>query len=563
MKKTLLLTATLILTAIASWAQNALSFTIYPTKTGPFTIFYSTYNTPSTNAMQVDWGDGQLKIENGKAETGSDPSKVIQGTVTAGIPIKLYSNCIDAILIESYAKSIRCDGNNPQLQYIYYLKDDLSSVDLEALYMSLIDRNGKTDWGELHLSKALNVTNAGPNILKSNAFAPIKKKWHVCSWKEWTGSFANRTNWHLTEAVATANLIPAITLQTTTTANMTDLQLGIKDSPQLPWIVNTSLIRIDDGTTNHQFVEVSRYSTNDEFGSNAPKKNVKGTGTTGEVKIYGAMVSHIKTNDIRSLNINNLTNLRYLLTNNSNYITDILGINQQKSLNYLDLSGNVKLTNVNVNISPELKTLTVKGCSSLKELWFVRLNLEFLDISKCVSLPVKKISLLNDATKLNKIYAENLGWNACDLDALYYSLGQSPPAPGLISVEDAAHTTISNDFGGSNKTIATAKGWNVSRYADGWIPLSGNGGGCITGISQTEAAKFITVFPNPATDIVNITLVPTLKAESLEVIDISGKTIFSVPVSPNELEFKINVSGYAKGMYLIRVGHFTQKLLVK
>ena len=93
--------------------------------------------------------------------------------------------------------------------------------------------------------------------------------------------------------------------------------------------------------------------------------------------------------------------------------------------------------------------------------------------------------------------------------------------------------------------------------------LTGDGGGCTTGISQEEAAKFISVFPNPATDVVNITLVPNLNAESLQVIDFTGKTVFTMPVSPSKSEYQINVSNYSKGVYLIRVGSITHKMLVK
>ncbi len=564
MKKTLLVTAMLILGTLSTMAQtNGLSFTIYPDASGTFTIWYSTKNAPSTNVMEVNWGDGNVVVYNDKAETGSDPTKMIYGTVSPTSPIKLYSNCIEAIYILYAAKGIRCEANNPRCQYIYYFHDNLSPEDLEALYMSLND-GSSFGWGELYLSENVQtIGDAGDNILKSNAFITTTKNWRVCSWKAWSGTVTERMHWSLTEALATTYLKPAIKFKTPTTANMTDLQIGIMDSPEWPWFVNKSMIRIDDGTNNNKSLEVLRYATEDEFLNNAPKLTIKGTGTTGEVKIYGAMVSHIKTDQISFLDLTRLTNLRYLRINNCDNFEYLFGITKQTNLEYLNLNNNAKLSNVNVSLSPTLKTLLVAGCSSLKDLYFSRASLEFLDISRCVNIPRNKLSTLSDATKLNRIYADNLGWDACDLDVLYYDLRLSPPSPGIISVNDASNSTPSNDWEGSNKTIATAKGWDVSRWNGAWIPLSGNGGGCITGISQAEAAKFITVFPNPATDVVNITLVPNLHAESLELIDITGKTIFSVPVSPTELEVQINVSGYAKGIYLIRIGNITQKLLVK
>lgn len=565
MRKILLLTTMLIFGTIATWAQtNGLSFTIYPEESGTFDFHYSTINAPSNNVMEVDWGNGQIVVYNEDNPTGSDPNIHIVGEVTASSPIKLYSNCIDAIYIQGKARGIRCEANNPHLEYIYYFRNTLSPENLEALYLSLTDRND-LGWGELHLTQQENIADAGDNILKSNAFITHEKNWNVCSFKAWSADYYyERMHWYLDENLAKTHLIPAVTFQTKTTANMTDLQIGIMDTPEWPWYVFNSLIRIDDGTDNHRSVEVSRYETNMEFENNAPKLTIKGTGSTGEVKIYGALVSHFATNQIRSLYLNNITNLRFLSTKNSNDLTELLGINQQKHLNYLDLSGNAYLTYLNVNASPQLTTLRVGGCWNLEELWFTKTNLEFLDIAECVNLPRKKISTISDATKLKRIYAECLDWDACELDAFYYDLRPSPPSSALISVDDPGLSAPSNDWAGSNKTIATGKGWNVSRWnGSEWIQLFGDGGGCITGISQTEAAKFISVFPNPAIGVVNITLGQNLNAEILQVIDVTGKTIFSVPLSPNELEVQINVSDYAKGIYLIRVGHITHKMIVK
>ena len=567
MKRIYLLTLTLILGTIAAWAQtNALSFTIYPVESGLFTIWYSTKDAPSTNVMEVDWGNGAgVQVYNGSFPTGSDPTKKIEGMVNRLNPIQIYSNCIEAIFIVSIVRGIRCGANNPYCQYIYYFGGSLSAINLEAFYMSLND-GSNFGWGELHLTEQDSISNAGDNILRSNAFIAADNDWRICSFKSWTGSISERMNWSLSESLARTHLKPAITLQTSTTADMTDLQIGIMEGHNLPWYVLRSFVRIDDGTTNYNALEVLRYETNDAFVSNSPNLTIKGTGTTGLVKIYGALVSHFKTDQIGFLDLNNTKNLRYLYINNCNNFNLLPGLYKQIQLEYLDLDKNANLMSVDVSLAP-IKQLRVQGCSSLTELYFRSGILDFLNISECSSLPRKKISSLRHALKLNSIYAENLGWDACDLDSFYndlYDLRPSIYYPGLISVDDYTFTTPPNDWAGSNKTIARDKGWDVVRYENGsYTSLYGDGGGCTTGISQAEAAKFITVFPNPANDVVNITLVPNLNAECLEVIDVTGKTIFSVPVSPTELEIQINVSDYAKGIYLIRVGHYTHKMLVK
>lgn len=565
MKKILLLTAALILGTIATMAQtNALSFTIYPDESGPYVIWYSTKDAPSTHAMEVDWGDGAgVQVYNDNVPTGSDPTKAIQGTVFRANPIKIYSNCIEAIYIVTEARGIRCEANNPKLEYIYYFNNNLSSENLEALYLSLPDRIGD-GWGELHLSQQENIADAGDNILKSNAFITHNNNWRVCSYKAWYGELYERMHWNLTNALATTYLIPAITLQTKSTANMTDLQIGIMDSFDWPWNGNSSMVRIDDGTDNYKSLEVLSYETNNKFEYYAPKLVINGTGATGEVKIYGALVSHFKTNQIRSLNLNNITNLRYIYSAASDSLTNVLGIHKQKQLNFLNLTDNASLTGLDLSALTKLEYLDVCGCSNLEDLYFSRVSLESLLFNQCVKLKPNRISTLSDATELLDVVAGNLGWDACELDALYYDLRPVNLYLCFIYVDLDDLAEPSNDWEGSNKEIATDKGWIVKRFESGsQVSIYGDGGGCITGISQEEAAQFISVFPNPATDVVNITLVPNLNAESLQVIDVTGKTVFSIPVSPSESEYQINVSDYAKGIYLIRVGHITHKMLVK
>ena len=340
MKKLFIISAALLLGTLATWAQvvPGLSFTIYPKESGSFVLWYSTKNAPSTNVMQVDWGNGILQVYNDQAETGSETSKYVDGTVTKGKAIKVYSNYLEAFLVNEEATAIKCEANNPELQYFYYWHNDLSPADLEAFYMSLKDRNGN-DWGELHLSNRTSIVNDGGNILKSNGFIALDKKWYVCSTKKEAGSFSERTNWFMDENSAKENLIPAITLQSPTTTDITDLQLGIKQSPQLPWDLSTSIVRIDDGTNNHKSLEVSSYESDAEF-FNAPKLTVKGTDATGLIKIYGASVSHIFTFQISALNLSNTTNLRYIRINNCNKLSNIPGLENQKLLEELDLMNN-------------------------------------------------------------------------------------------------------------------------------------------------------------------------------------------------------------------------------
>ena len=562
MKKLFIISALLIISALSTWSQEA-SFTIYPEASGTFKIWYSTKNAApgSLDAVKVDWGDGVLKSYSEENDGGSDPTNKILGTVTANRPIIVYSNFIESILISNNAKAIQCEANNPVLAYIYYFQYNLSSEALEHLYMSLTKRNGKV-YGELHLSQQTSIALAGDNILKSNAFIATDKNWQICSMKAYAGE--NRINWTLHETAAKLRLIPAITLQTPTTANVTDLQLGIKEIPNYPYSISTSLIRIEDGTENHKPASVSSYSTTIEFTRNAPKLTIKGTNGVSVIKIYGALLSHFRTKKISTLDITNISNLRYLNVNISANSTSVPGLENQKLLEYLDLSDNLSLKSVNVEASKNLTELRVEGCPQLNQLKFDQKSLHFLNINKCVSLAYMALPTLRFATDLENIHANNLGWDACTMNAFYNNLSSSPSSTNAqIHIHDVTYTTPPNDWEGSNKTIATDKGWIVyGSMTGGLVSLTGDGGGCIPeGISEVEADSFIALYPNPATDIVNISIKQNLNAESLQVIDFTGKTIFTVPVT--SAEHQINVSDYAKGIYLIRIGNITRKLFVK
>jgi hypothetical protein len=69
------------------------------------------------------------------------------------------------------------------------------------------------------------------------------------------------------------------------------------------------------------------------------------------------------------------------------------------------------------------------------------------------------------------------------------------------------------------------------------------------GVKNNEFVNQLSVYPNPANDMVTIAATTNLK--QIEVIDLAGKVIFS----SNNLSNKctINTSAYNKGMYIIKV----------
>lgn len=523
MKKLALLTTMIICCTFSTWAATGLSFTIWPETSGTFRIWYSTYNAPSGNVVTVQTDNEEFHNYE-KAQTGSNPSKLIEITATKGKPFKIYSNYLDAIWISSKAEAIRCGSNNPQLQYIYYLYDNLSPENLEALYLSLNDRSSKSNWGELHLTTESNVANISNNIKKSNAFITIDKKWAICSTKAWTGNIAERTHWWINSEVALKSiLIPAIEITTPTTANI-ELRLGIMPDMSrlyLPY----SYVRIDDGTNNHKSEYISTYTNEIDFW-NSEKLTVKGTGPLGgNVKIYGAMVSHLRTSGISSLNFNGTTNMRHLRIDNSSNLNSLPGLNENKLLEYVRL---YKTGFKSVDLSPlsNLKTLDLYYNYELKYLYYNTSNLKTLYVSGCSKLDIGVLNVLKNSKKLTEIYVGSMGWDACTLDEIYRNLYSPAPSGAQIYVEDTCEPNNFNDYEGSNKTIATNKGWKVMlEYNCGAEKqLTGDGGGCsFTNIPDNNFFNALKALGYANGAVGNE--IPTANLKSITILDVSNKNI--------------------------------------
>jgi hypothetical protein len=69
------------------------------------------------------------------------------------------------------------------------------------------------------------------------------------------------------------------------------------------------------------------------------------------------------------------------------------------------------------------------------------------------------------------------------------------------------------------------------------------------GISSLPA-QVTHIYPNPATDRVNVS---TKLCQTAEVIDMMGRTV--ITVKPNNTQFEINVAGLKSGLYAIRLTH--------
>jgi len=82
---------------------------------------------------------------------------------------------------------------------------------------------------------------------------------------------------------------------------------------------------------------------------------------------------------------------------------------------------------------------------------------------------------------------------------------------------------------------------------------------------ESENSNNISIYPNPATDVLNINLsgLQDLTGLSLQILDITGKTVYTT----NENITKVDVSSLTSGIYLLKIntekGVYNQKIIIK
>ena len=87
----------------------------------------------------------------------------------------------------------------------------------------------------------------------------------------------------------------------------------------------------------------------------------------------------------------------------------------------------------------------------------------------------------------------------------------------------------------------------------------------IVGVKEYTGENHIILFPNPAHDVVNIRCQQSMKNASIEIKDMSGKTIHAIKNISGSTIF-LSIANYACGIYLIELkddGYVYRKRLVK
>ncbi len=273
-------------------------------------------------------------------------------------------------------------------------------------------------------------------------------------------------------------------------------------------------------------------------------------------------------NQLTELNLLNNTNLKLLgcsgnqitTLNLSNNITLEVIECYDNQLTSLNLSNNIALINLNCSDN-KITNLNISNNTSLKLLKCQNNQLISIDISK--------------NTALDNLYCSNnqiVGINISDNIALVWLDCSGNKLTSLNVANGNNNNFVPNldanhPFDARNnpnlECIQIDKGFTPPEYwkKDETASWSNDIFYCEPdAVDDLHSAEIMNIYPNPATDIVTIKLNDEVKDKNLQILDLSGKVILRKNISRKTT--KIDVSALEKGVYLIKVGGKTRKLIV-
>ncbi len=154
------------------------------------------------------------------------------------------------------------------------------------------------------------------------------------------------------------------------------------------------------------------------------------------------------------------------------------------------------------------------------------------------------------------------GGNNVAMALVVEALKLQPCGPGFVDGRDAILAADELLYAGANKCLI----WEV--FARRGLGFSADQGSPDSRTDQTQAfdidpsceagtgigengLEAITVYPNPAKDVLNINLPEYKDIESIRIIDLQGKVLFeTTTITSNQLS--VNISAYKSGVYLVQ-----------
>ncbi len=108
--------------------------------------------------------------------------------------------------------------------------------------------------------------------------------------------------------------------------------------------------------------------------------------------------------------------------------------------------------------------------------------------------------------------------------------------------------------------------WNANNNSqDAWLLKVDSVGceyeNCLVGIDEESKKVVVDIYPNPASDVLNIELQEAGKKYEIQLVDIQGQLVYKSEVRNQKSE--INISSLANGIYLLTLQNAEQKTSVK
>ena len=244
-------------------------------------------------------------------------------------------------------------------------------------------------------------------------------------------------------------------------------------------------------------------------------------------------------------------------------IVSINGFSQLTNNGVTIVSENTEISFPDAVINSNGATFVNKGAMQLNNNFTNHGTFEIIPSSSTIINGNDTISGILEVTINGSVAGEILGYSQVNVNG---NLILTSPIlnimidPAYLPADGASHTiitytgTLSGTFATVN--IISTSGWFIDYSTSGEVNVVRDSVLNIEDINETD----LTVYPNPATDYININ--SSIEIDKIELFDLLGKLVLST----NQTS-EINVSHLPIGVYLLRIisekGRIAKKIIIK
>lgn len=394
--------------------------------------------------------------------------------------------------------------------------NSLATLDItqNTVLTTLNLRNNQLTSLDVTQNTALTLLNCRDNLLTSLDVSQNTALTDLISNNNQLTGLDLTQNTTLTKLLCQNNALKVVNVKNGNNTNITSVNFDTTNNP------NLICIEVDNATySTSNWANIDATSS---FGNNCliytyvPDDNFEQA-----LAIYDGPVLD---NYVLTANINTVTNLDVTFQN----ITDLTGI-----------EGFTALVNLNCGDN-NLTSLDVSQNTVLTELRCFRNNLTSLTVNTALTY---LSASLNNLTSLD--VSQNIG-----LTTLYCAYNQLTS----LNIKNGNNINIANiDFNATNNPNLTCvnvdnAAWSTANWTnvDATSSFSEN---CNLGINDIEQNISLTIFPNPATNIVTIKTPQLIEITKAELFDVSGKKLQTLKSGNNTF----NISNLNAGLYFISI----------